>query len=307
MDFQRPQKDNFASGGSSPSREVQEILALNNPSSYSAQEYFDNLTNDSESHGNFDNQTEDLIFTESISSEVVWPTIPIVKANEIVQEENRRQELRLGAGDDTNNVTSEDAKWNKTQLQVLTYRLNGLENLMKEQNTHIQKLSRELKAQNRSEQGGVHQFIKEVELAMSKNQMQMAKLFENFVNVQKGREQELQENFVSAVAQILNKQFTEKLQNIVMQELKQVVLPPVLAIFENLKHQLDIQYSQKLNSTDHLLKDNISKLFTSKVRHFYTYCYYLSQCRQTVRSFTNRYYIQLNQLKYFDKPMFHFS
>lgn len=84
IDFQRPAKDNFASGGSSPSREVQEILALNNTSSYSTQEYFDNLTNDAESQNNF-NQAEDLIFTESISNDIVWPTIPIAKANEIVQ------------------------------------------------------------------------------------------------------------------------------------------------------------------------------------------------------------------------------
>lgn len=89
IDFQRPQKDNFASGGSSPSREVQEILALNNPS-YAAQEYFDHLnevTNDMDSQNNF-NQTDNLLFSEN--SETVWPNIPIVKANEVVKEENRR-------------------------------------------------------------------------------------------------------------------------------------------------------------------------------------------------------------------------
>lgn len=89
IDFQRPQKDNFASGGSSPSREVQEILALNNPS-YAAQEYFDHLTevaNNMDNQNNF-NQTDDLLFSEN--SEVVWPNIPIVKANEVVKEENRR-------------------------------------------------------------------------------------------------------------------------------------------------------------------------------------------------------------------------
>lgn len=89
IDFQRPQKDNFASGGSSPSREVQEILALNNPS-YAAQEYFDHLTetaNDVDNQSNF-NQTDELLFSEN--NEVVWPDIPIVKANEVVKEESRR-------------------------------------------------------------------------------------------------------------------------------------------------------------------------------------------------------------------------
>lgn len=43
-EFDRPQKENFASAGSSPSREVQEILSLNNSSTgYPTQEYFNNL------------------------------------------------------------------------------------------------------------------------------------------------------------------------------------------------------------------------------------------------------------------------
>lgn len=45
-EFDRPQKENFASAGSSPSREVQEILSLNNSSTgYPTQEYFNNLAN----------------------------------------------------------------------------------------------------------------------------------------------------------------------------------------------------------------------------------------------------------------------
>lgn len=45
-EFDRPQKENFASAGSSPSREVQEILSLNNSSTgYPTQEYFNNLVN----------------------------------------------------------------------------------------------------------------------------------------------------------------------------------------------------------------------------------------------------------------------
>lgn len=43
-EFKKSQKDNFASAGSSPSREVQEILSLNNSSTgYPTQEYFNNL------------------------------------------------------------------------------------------------------------------------------------------------------------------------------------------------------------------------------------------------------------------------
>lgn len=145
---------------------------------------------------------------------------------------------------------------------MLAFRLNSLENLVKEQNTHIQKLNHELKQQNRNVQTV---FVKELEVAMSKSQMQMAKLFENCISLQKSRERELQDSFLNGVSQIFNKQVIEKLHGVVIQEIKQVILPGVLAVFESLKHQLDIQYSQKLNTTDHLLKDNIAKLVNSKV------------------------------------------
>lgn len=261
IDFERPQKDNFASGGSSPSREVQEILSLNKPS------YFDNLTeitNENADQNDF-NQTEDLLFTETINNEVVWPNIPIVKANEIVKEENRKQELRLSAGEDTE--VTDDTKWNKAQLQTITFRMNSLENLVREQNVHIQKLQHEIKVLNKNQSSISVQelFAKELEVAMTKNQMHMAKMFENYVNLQKNKDRDVQDAIVTGISQLLVKQLSEKLQNIIVHEIKHVVLPAVLAVFENLKHQLDIQYSQKLNSTDMLLKDNISKLVTSKV------------------------------------------
>lgn len=255
IDFQRPQKDNFASGGSSPSREVQEILALNNPS-YAAQEYFDHLTevtNDLDNQNSF-NQTDDLLFSEN--NEVVWPNIPIVKANEVVKEENRRL---IATADETDG--DDASKWDKAQLQAMSFRLNTLETLVRDQNTQIKKLQHDLKST-----ANLHDvFAKELDVAMSTNRMHMAKLFDNYINVQQNRERELQESVVSGVSQIVTKHLAEKVQNVIMSEVKHAVLPAILGVFENLKHQLDIQYSQKLNSTDHLLRDNIAKLVTSKV------------------------------------------
>lgn len=103
IDFQRPQKDNFASGGSSPSREVQEILSLNN-STYSNQDYFDNLTKlqdeQEEPQKEYNNQNDMLVFQEGMT----WPKIPVVKENDII------------------------------------YRVNALETVIREQNILIQKL-----------------------------------------------------------------------------------------------------------------------------------------------------------------------
>lgn len=265
IDLQRRQKDNFASGGSSPSREVQQILSLNE-STYGAQEYLNNLAksqDETEIQNDF-NQTENLMFTESVSN--IWPNIPIVKASEMVKEENRRQELLLGSGDDGDNVDA--MRWNKAQLQTITFQLNSLENMVREQNIHIQKLQHEI-ANNTQDSSMQDIFAKQLEVAMTKYQLNMAKMFENYINLQKSKDREMQESLIASLSQLLSQQLPEKLQNIIVQEIKHVVLPAVMSVFENLKHQLDIQYSQKLNSTDHLLRDNIAKLVSSKVSKSY--------------------------------------
>lgn len=95
IDGELPEKDNFASAGSSPSREVEEILSCK------SHEYFDNLhkiddESPVESQNNFNNENGDLVFVDaSGNKEVVWPNIPIVNADEIDKEESRRQELQL--------------------------------------------------------------------------------------------------------------------------------------------------------------------------------------------------------------------
>ncbi|KAF5295034.1 hypothetical protein FQR65_LT10587 [Abscondita terminalis] len=259
--FDRPLKDNFASAGSSPSREVQEILSKNN------QEYFDNLTkiesSDLENKNNF-NQTDNMMFNEN-SNDMVWPNIPIIKANEIVQEENRK----LAAAENIVTENRTDLSSEKTHLHEINLRLSTLEKVILEQNNQIQKLQHEVKlvAQDfksnfKDDLRGL--FAKELDVALSRSQIQQAKLFENYVNIQKGVEQEHIENLIASTTQILTKQITDKLQIIVTHELKNIVLPSILNTFETLKHQLFVEYSSKLNSTDHLLKDNISKLVTSK-------------------------------------------
>lgn len=256
LQFDRPLKENYASAGSSPSREVQEILSFKN-----SQEYFDNLTKDAspeiETKNNF-NQTDNLMFNENGSSEVVWPNIPIMKANEIVEEENRKLAAAESITDNRNDLGGD-----KTQLQEINLRLNSLENLIRDQHAHIKKLQQEVNKSNiKDDLRGM--FAKELDVALSRSQIQQAKLFENYVNIQKSVEQEHIENLIASTTQILTKQITEKLQLIIGHDIKNIVLPSIMNTFESLKHQLFVEYTQKLTNTDHLLKDNISKLVTSK-------------------------------------------
>lgn len=266
LHYGRLQKDNFASAGSSPSREVQEILAFKNN-----QEYYENLnkieSTEIENENNFP-QTDNLMFSEN-SAEVVWPNIPIIKANEIVKEENRKL-----AAAESNAENIKDLMWDKSNYQQINLRLNSFENLIRDQNTHIQKLQLDMKYLKQDFKSDLLDdvrgiFSKELDVALSRSQIQQAKLFENYVNIQKSVEHEHQEKVVTTTSQILNKQVTEKLQMIISHELKNVILPSILTTFEGLKHQLFVEYSQKLNATDHLLKDNISKLVTSKVSPCY--------------------------------------
>lgn len=259
LQYERPQKDNFASAGSSPSREVQEILSFKNN-----QEYFETLNKiesaEIDSQTNF-NQTDNLLFTEN-SNEVVWPNIPIIKANEIVKEENRK----LAAAENNSSENRVDVM----QLQQINLRISALENLVREQNSQMQKLQHEIKTLNqdfksdlKDEMRGI--FTKELDVALSRSQIHQAKLFENYVNIQKSMEREHQDNLIASTSQILTNKVLEKLQLIITHEMKNVVLPSILTTFESLKHQLFMEYSQKLNTTDHMLKDNISKLLSSKV------------------------------------------
>ncbi|XP_063903240.1 enhancer of mRNA-decapping protein 4 [Zophobas morio] len=264
IDFQRPEKDNFASGGSSPSREVQEILSLNN-STYSTQDYFDNLTKmqeEQEIPQKEYNHNENLMFQENPNSEVVWLKLPLVKDNEINKEENLRQELRLGGGDEITNLN--DTEWDKTQLQAISFRLTSIENTLNDQNIAIQKIHQELKSLNQTKEGHLQEdFSKELDLAMSKQQLQIAKMLENLVNMQKNNERDQQDHVIASVSQIVVKSVSDKLQNVVAHEMKHVVVPTIRNLVEALKHQLDVQNSQKLNS-DIVLQDKISKMINSK-------------------------------------------
>ncbi|XP_072391528.1 enhancer of mRNA-decapping protein 4 isoform X1 [Diabrotica undecimpunctata] len=239
IDFQRPQKDNFASGGSSPSREVQEILSLNN-STYSTQDFFDNLPklqdNQEEPQKDYSNQTS-LNYPEKITNESVWQNVPVVPENEIIKDEALRKELRLSVGEE------------KSQLQILGYRINALENIVQEQNGLIEK---------------IHGEKKELDLALSNQQLQIMKMLETLVNMQKTSERDLQENILTGVSQIFTKSLADKVQQILTNEVKMIILPAIQSQVESYRHQLESQYAQKISHTDMMLRDNIAKAFNNK-------------------------------------------
>lgn len=143
----------------------------------------------------------------------------------------------------------------------MAFRLNTLENLVREQNNQIQKLQQDLKGTSNVREV----FTKELDVAMTANRVQLAKMFDNYMNVQQNRDRELRESIENAVPGVVVKQLIEKLQSVLVAEIKHSVTPSILASFDGLKHQLELQYSQKLNSVENIVKDNISKFINNKV------------------------------------------
>lgn len=233
---------------------MQEILSLNNSTYNSTQDYFDNLTklkDDDPEKPQKDyskNNTESLGYPEG--SDVLWPKIPLVKEAEIIKDENLRKELRLSAG----GATSVDDKAN---VQALTYRISTLETLVREQNILLQKLHQERLDKEK--------FVEEMERAMSKQQLQIAKLLENFVSVRKSMDREYQEQIVASMTQLLTKSLAEKMQQIVSQEMKHVILPAIHNLIDSFRIQIDGQYSEKIATMDVMLMENVAKAFNSKV------------------------------------------
>lgn len=142
--------------------------------------------------------------------------------------------------------------------------MTALENLIHDQNCQIQKLTQEVQATTKPHQISADiqaLFAKELDLAMSRQQLQQSKLFENCLNLKRTIDHDQNEEAMANMSQLVSKQ----LQHTVAHEIKHLVLPSVMNTFETLKHQLSADYAQKLKSTEHALKDSITKLVGSRV------------------------------------------
>lgn len=191
----------------------------------------------------FSKITENIVYKES---NVLWPKIPEVKENEIVKDETVHNEQRLSA-------SGED----KSNLQALTFKVTTLENLVRDQNILLQKLHEDRLDKVK--------FIEEMDIALAKQQLQIAKMLENFVNVHKNMEREGQDRMVPNITQMLTKSLAEKMQQIVSHEMKHVILPAIHNLIDSYRVQVDGQYSKKLSSLDVMLKENVAKAINSKV------------------------------------------
>lgn len=180
MSFQRAQKDNFASGGSSPSREVQEILSLNN-ANYN--EYLEN-----EQILKPPSAKQNLIYNEAATLNADgWPNIPLLKAKEVLKSEENNLGCRVLQENlpESLNLNHKDAN---TDVKHLEECMMTLIELVREQHTLLELLQKEVKSMKTAQEKCTvpedldNIIAEQLDLALGRSHAQQSKLFENWVN-----------------------------------------------------------------------------------------------------------------------------
>lgn len=187
MSFQRSQKDNFASGGSSPSREVQEILSLNN-ANYN--EYFENNKMENDQILNPELSTkQNLIYNESATlNSDGWPNIPMLKAKEVVKSEENNLGCRV-LQDNLPESLITNHKEETSAIKHLEECMMTLIELVKEQHTQLEHLQKEMKSMKLAQEKCTipedldNLIAEQLDLALARTHAQQSKLFENWVNL----------------------------------------------------------------------------------------------------------------------------
>lgn len=267
--FQRQNKD-FASGGSSPSREVQEILSLNN-STYSSHEFFEETpqADSVKQNGSF---KQNSFVENNLSTD--WPTAPIIK--DIKNEEQRlnlQDCVSLSSSDNIDHNIRLNQNHKNNDLQMMQELVVALMSTVREQNTQLIAVQNELKSLKQFQEKckvpeDLENIIeKQLELALARSNAQHSKMFEHWANARNIKDREHQEAMASNLSHTVTKQVQEKLQSTVNVEMKQNILPLIAGTFDNLKHVLIDDFHSRLNNLDVLIKESLNKLLCSKVRY----------------------------------------
>uniref|UniRef100_A0A1B6MJB4 Uncharacterized protein n=1 Tax=Graphocephala atropunctata TaxID=36148 RepID=A0A1B6MJB4_9HEMI len=232
----------FASGGSSPSREVQEILGENNC---------------------FFKENDDLapeqeqVDLPSSKEKTIWPDIPMLRATEVRKNEEQTQ-LRRSVNQAEASGGGDSDMWTSTQ-RLLTSTSSMLQTISKlvqtceKQTAEIKQLREEVQQQNK---------MREIENMITHNSQQQMIILEKILGSNESKIQ--QEAMASAVSQSVINFLSSNVFECINKEMSSTVVPAVSNHMDSLKRQIDLELAQKLSSIDQLLKENITKLVHSK-------------------------------------------
>lgn len=230
----------FASGGSSPSREVQKIFLQ-------GKGYFPEMDKPLEQQVVDDDDDDDLVVAEAKPEEPKWPMAPV----------------RISEG--TRSIEEEQLPINRNShigqlaLDLVDFKTSVSENfsliqqMLQKQDEEIKGLKEDIKRHNN---------VRELEKALTRQLQQQSTIIENALTSKDNDNN--QEALLSAISQTVDNLIHTKLDDIVTSEINANILPAIIESMESLKQDLHVEMTQKLSATDHLLKENISKLINSK-------------------------------------------
>ncbi|KAL0273960.1 UNVERIFIED_CONTAM: hypothetical protein PYX00_006513 [Menopon gallinae] len=264
----------LVSGGSSPSREVQEILSLQGSSSTREVQELINIQPpkgpyfsggdipeiDVDVKGKETTPLKDMdVIKATVQSSNGWPHIPLLpeslKPNEDLTARISKR-TSLDNAESRTDAIPETSPWKSNQK--IEVALSAILASVQQQEAEIKELRQEMSLlRSRQSETVIASLFKS---ALEKHNL----ILEEQLSMRDGKERDRQESFLSALTQSVGNLVTTKLDEIVSTEMKKNILPAVINDFNQLKHQLHVEMSQKLSTTDHLLKENISKLVNSK-------------------------------------------
>nr|CAD7440503.1 unnamed protein product [Timema bartmani] len=278
------QREGCASGGSSPSREVQEILSLNQNFYSSNKDLSEDCVVKQEvvqpNPEPVDNhQSEHLLKEKDIGMKPAgpqtdgWPQIPLILANEVRKKSLGLPEDGALAGGDIDRFHGllKSNQNLETSFSDVQNQLTFLISIVQDQHAHIKSLQEDVKCLQMSmEQAPDTTSRLEVMLsahlgaALTQQQERNTALVTELLVSKDDKERKRQEALMSHISQAVGNLVAAKLDEIVVSEMNDNILPTVRSIMDPLKHELHAELTQKLTSTDHLLKENIAKLVHSK-------------------------------------------
>lgn len=293
--------DNVASGGSSPSREVQEIMSLQENESGD-----DELLEDTDNTTKVDNQagTAGMDKTEliapkchSTTSIPNWPKVAdthkttpkhstelqnaaslisqAVNASSNLLTNNLVAPTLISTNSGGNNFENKVVESN-TDLKELNGKMNQLIELVKIQSMQINHLQAEVasmrKANPMTSTKSMSEFSFKLEMQLSKLMEQYLKRYENehtkklsaFMAGRDQQNRELRDSLIQIMNQYILTHFGEVISKVMNMEIQRQLAPMLSAKIDHLQQQLQVDVNQKLSTFDLMLNENISQICKSK-------------------------------------------
>ncbi|XP_055837361.1 enhancer of mRNA-decapping protein 4 homolog isoform X3 [Episyrphus balteatus] len=266
--------DNLTSGNSSPSREVQEIMSLQDydcrKNSYSGDETDQGKPKNGPSTNVINklpenqNEPEKKIPPQTSSITSIWPKVPDVRTVKKHSTELQNSENLITTSEPNNDLSDINMKMSK------------ILDLVQKQSVQIKILQNEI---NELKEGNATNTYKDMKDFSFKVEMQLSKLMESylkryenehkkklsaFLAGKEAQNRELRDTFVQLINQFTLTRLTEVISKVITIEIQRQIMPMLAAKIDGLQQQIQMDVANKLAAFDMMLKDNIAHVCKSK-------------------------------------------